>query len=140
MNGSVHTLRTDEASPAARAIDLPTGQTLWVESDGAETTLRVDSAKATLVTLRIREDGAEVLLPEGCALRSRGDLTLDGENVRVRARDALRFEAGGDVQFRVAGDLYSEARIQTIRATLGNVNLKANDDVKLRAERILLNT
>jgi hypothetical protein len=89
--------------------------------------------------MRITDKGAELLFEDGLQMRSQGKLTLDGDKVTIRGREELRLESGGEAHITVTGDLHSEARIQTIRATLGNVNLKANDDVKLRGERILLN-
>jgi hypothetical protein len=37
------------------------------------------------------------------------------------------------------GDLKTEARIQEIRARLGNVNVSANDDVRIDGERVMVN-
>lgn len=45
----------------------------------------------------------------------------------------------GDLKLQVAGDLHSEARVQNVTATLGDVNVRANDDVKMIGERIRMN-
>ena len=39
----------------------------------------------------------------------------------------------------VAGDLETYARVQHHTATLGNVNIRANDDVRLNGERVRMN-
>jgi hypothetical protein len=125
--------------PVTDDIDLPGGQRLLIRTDGDDSVIRIESSGATVLSIRVTQEGAELLFEDGLKMRAEGKLTLDGEQVTIRARDELRLESGGEAYVQVEGDLYSEARVQNIKATLGNVNLKANDDVKLRAERILLN-
>jgi hypothetical protein len=43
------------------------------------------------------------------------------------------------MKLQASGDLHSEARIQNVTATLGDVNVRANDDVKLSGERVRVN-
>lgn len=123
-----------------QAIELAGGQQLEIRSEGTDSVVSIYAKGTNVLSIRITEQGAELVFEEGIHLRTPGNLTLDGKRVCLRAREELRLESDGEVAVFAKGDLYSEARIQTIRATLGNVNLKANDDVKLRAERILLNT
>ncbi len=120
-------------------IDLPGGQRLRIKTEGDESVIQVESSGATVVSIRLTDQGAELLFEDGLKMRAEGQLTLDGDKVTIRASEELLLESGGEAHLKIEGDLYSEARVQNIRATLGNVNLKANDDVKLRAERILLN-
>lgn len=70
---------------------------------------------------------------------SQGDIELDAENLTLKGRQSLSLSSDGNINLNAKGDLDSLARVQNIQAELGNVNLKANDDVKLRGERILLN-
>lgn len=121
-------------------IDLPGGQRLELSVDGDDTILKVNAAGKTMVSIRITRDGAELNFEDGIQMRTQGNLTLDGDRVTFRAREELRLESEGEVNICAKGDLNTEGRIQNIRAKLGNVNVKANDDVKMRAERILLNT
>ena len=121
-------------------IALNAGQTLSVRQDSQGTLLSVNASGGTMVSLRITAAGAEVLLGNGCAIRSSGDMTLEADALTLRAKEQLNIESGGDAELKVKGDFSSWARIQTLRSTLGNVNIKANDDVKVRAERICLNT
>lgn len=139
MSQVVKTRCTDKTS-ADRKIELTGGQRLTIETRRGENTLRVESSGETLVTVRVTREGAEVLLADGCAVRSRGDMTIEADLLTLRARDELRLESKGDVSINAKGDLDTEARIQNIKSTLGNVNVNANDDFKARAERILLNT
>ena len=125
---------------ASQRIDLAGGQRLLIETSGATTMLNVESAGGTLVQLRITKDGAQIFLDQSCEIRSKGDITLEGETLTLRARNELKIESAGDASLDIQGNLSSTARAQSIRSTLGNVDVKANDDVSLRAERILLNT
>jgi len=78
--------------------------------------------------------GADLLLETTGALAVRADtLSLHGER-------SVSVTTGGDAIFKATGDMYSEARVQNVKATLGNVNVWANDDVKLDGERIRLNS
>ena len=72
-------------------------------------------------------------------IQASGLLAIEGEQVAIHGRDGVSITSGGDAQVLVKGDLNTEARIQNVTATRGNVNVKANDDVKLLAERIRLN-
>lgn len=121
-------------------ITLPGGQQLQLSFDGDDTILKVNATGKTLVSIRVTREGAELILEDGLQIRTQGNLTLDGDRVTFRAREELRLESEGEVNISAKGDLNTEGRIQNIRAKLGNVNVKANDDVKMRAERILLNT
>lgn len=121
-------------------VDLPTGQTMLIEHVGDTTLIRVESSSGTLIRLRVNEDCAEILLNQKCEIKSTGDLTLEAENLKLRAREELQIESNGDANIDIRGDLNTIAREQTIRSKLGNVNVRANDNVDVRGERIQLNT
>ncbi len=94
------------------------------------------------VTLSVRVTPAgPVLELEGCGLliRATGDLAVQAERVAIHGREEVCITSGGDATIGVAGDLATTARIQNITAVLGNVNVKANDDVRLNGERVLVN-
>jgi hypothetical protein len=125
--------------PVEANIDLPGGQSLLIHTDGDDSVIRIESYGVTVLSIRVTAQGAELRFEDGLKMRAEGKLTLDGDQVTIRAREELRLESSGEAHIQVSGDLYTEARVQNIKATLGNINLKANDDVKLTAERILLN-
>lgn len=125
--------------PVVDNIELAGGQRLLLRTDGEDSVIQIESSGVTVLSIRVTAEGAELLFEDGLKMRAEGKLTLDGDQVTIRAREELRLESGGEAHIQVTGDLYTEARVQNIKATLGNINLKANDDVKLRAERILLN-
>ena len=135
MNKTMHAIH-----PIEQNIELPGGQCLELRVDGDDSILSINASGTTVISIRITKHGAELIFEDGIQLRTQGNLTLDGDYVTLHAREELRLESDGEVNICAKGDLHTEGRIQNIRAKLGNVNVKANDDVKLRAERILLNT
>jgi large exoprotein involved in heme utilization and adhesion len=122
-------------------LELVGGQQLVVER-GGETdviTLVAPSGDITF-SLRVTPGGPVLRFERGLTIEASGELELAGRRVAIRGEDSVSIESGGDAAIEVAGDLSTSARIQNIRARLGNVNVKANDDVKVVGERILLNT
>lgn len=73
------------------------------------------------------------------AIKTSGALAIDADTVSLRGRNGVAIESGGDASIHAAGDVKSEGRTQEIKARLGSVSVKANDDVKLNGERIKLN-
>ena len=82
-----------------------------------------------------------VLRFEGKALtlQIEGDLAIDAESLHLHGRKGVSLSTEGDLTLQARGDLCSEARIQNVAATLCNVNVRANDDVRLNGERVLVN-
>ena len=75
----------------------------------------------------------------GLRVRSSGDLSLEAEHLALIGRTGVTLHSDGDVVIHARNDLHSVARIQNISSDLGNVNIKANDDVTLNGERVLVN-
>jgi hypothetical protein len=82
-----------------------------------------------------------VLRFEGAALKleASGDLMIEAERLAFVGRSEVVLDSGGDLLVHAEGDLHSKARIQNITADLGNVNVKANDDVRINGERVRVN-
>ena len=59
--------------------------------------------------------------------------------MNIKTAGNLVIEAGKDCLTKIAGTNKSIARIQKLTASLGNVEIKANDDVKLDGESVKLN-
>jgi hypothetical protein len=87
----------------------------------------------------ITADGPVLRFEGGLALQTDGPLAIDAEQVTLHGRQGVAISSGGDAWIQVEGDLHSNARIQNITADLGNVNVKANDDVKINGERVKVN-
>jgi len=92
------------------------------------------------LTIEVTEKGP-VLRFDGPALeiQTTGPLSVNAETLSLYGCQGLILSSGGSAEIRVTGDLNASARIQNIRAELGNVNVTANDRVRLVGERVLLN-
>ena len=95
---------------------------------------------AVTLSVLLTEAGP-VLRFEGASLvlQASGSLAIDAEHLHLRGRAGMTLETAGDLALQAKGDLNSAARIQNITATLGDVNVQANDDVKLVGERVRVN-
>ena len=125
----------------SQSLDLVGGQQLVLERSKTEDVLRVVSVDGR-VTLSIHvTDKGPVLRFEGAALaiQTSGELAIEAQQLHLHGRAGLTLTAGGDVVVATPGDLHSHARIQNITADRGNVNVRANDDVKLNGERVMVN-
>src|SRR5262245_59517356 len=82
-----------------------------------------------------------VLRFEGDALtvQAAGDLRREAERVAIHGRRDVTIRSDGDAAVEVAGELETYAEVQHHTATLGNVNIRANDDVRLNGERVRMN-
>jgi len=124
-------------------------ETIRLVGDHALEVVRDPEKNVLRVLTPDRKAGLSITItPQGISLHvAGGDLTLatDGalaiqaEELALHGRRGVSISSDGDATLRAAGDIHSEGRIQNIRARLGNVNVKANDDVKLDGERIKLN-
>jgi hypothetical protein len=95
---------------------------------------------APALTVVVREGEIELRLEAGSiALRSEGDLALEARSISFHGREGVTIESGGDARFAATGSLVQEAARQRIRAHLGDVDVRANDDVKIDGERIRMN-
>ena len=67
----------------------------------------------------------------GLTLKTDGDLALSARRIDLNASEGM--------SLTTAGDLKTTGRSQTIVADLGDVKVKANDDVRFNGERVLVN-
>lgn len=78
--------------------------------------------------------------PAGAVLRFEGNgLRLETPGTLALSADRVEIDGRQGVSIRSEGDLDTRARIQDHEATLGNVNIRANDDVRLNGERVMVN-
>lgn len=89
--------------------------------------------------IEVTPAGPVLRLRSGLSLSVDGDIAVAGDRLSLHARRALCLSSEGAVDVRAGGDLTSEAAAHAIVARLGDVALRANDDVKLNGERIELN-
>ncbi len=128
-------------SEAPDTLVLARQHQLVVDRRGDESVVRLlDPAGRLVVSVEIGERGP-VIRFEGASLilQAAGELALEAEHLRLHGHAGLSLSTGGDLAVSAAGDLVSEAQVQRITATLGDVDVLANDDVKLRGERVRMN-
>lgn len=116
-------------------------QELTVENEGTRNLICLRSAGGSVaLTIEVTADGP-ILRFDGPALaiQTSGPLVIDSESIALHGRRGVSLSSGGDAAIRITGDLEISARMQKIRADLGDVEVRANDDVRLVGERVLLN-
>ncbi|MDN5938200.1 MAG: hypothetical protein L0H83_06010 [Salinisphaera sp.] len=118
----------------AQSVDLAADQRLEIVfEDKQNQTLRLlnGQGEATL-TIEVTESGA--------ALKLTG-VTLDvqAETLNFHGRSQVEITSGGDLSIQAAGHVNSVGREHNLRSTHGNCNVRANDDIKLNGERVLVN-
>jgi hypothetical protein len=129
------------ARPAPQTIDLIGGHALSLARSPRDNVLQIKTPDGRVgVSITITPGGIQMSLTgAGLTLEAAGALAINAERLTLHGRDHVAITSDGDAAIRAAGDLRSEARIQTITANLGNVNIEANDDVELNGERVRLN-
>jgi hypothetical protein len=137
---AVHPEILSQPAPS-REIALRGDRRLVVVRDDDQDVVQVVNADgAVALTIQITALGP-VLRFEGASLvlQAAGELVLDAGRLRLHGREGVTVTTDGDVAVRAAGELSTEARLQTIHASHGDVRVTANDDVRLEGERIRMN-
>ncbi len=134
---------------APARLRLASGRRAEFDRKGDDDVLTVSAADGR-VELRVRfTEAGPVLSFEAAGLRlgSPGEVTVACDRFRVEAREAVELRSGGSIEtsaegeavMRAGGAARVEGRAVEVRSRRGDVDLKANDDVRLRGERIKLN-
>lgn len=109
------------------------------QGGGGQVIRLIGPVGAQALTIELTPQGPRLALGSGLTLALSGPLTIDAERVAIHGRTAVALTSGGEVQVQAAGDLIVGGRITTVTADLGDVRVKANDDVRLNGERIMMN-
>lgn len=139
------------AAPLApRAVVLPSGRSIEVQSQADVDVLRFRSPSGACVLTIHLTDAGPVVRVEGASLEvsAAKRLSLDCEEFHLRASGGASIDVGGDLQERVggsvnraaSGDAITVARHVGVEARPGGIELRANDDVRVTGERVLLNS
>lgn len=128
----------EELAAQAEEIELPGGRRLQLRREPEQAAIElVDGQGRTLLTLLVgREAPVLRLVGEGLTLRVPGCLALDADRLELRGRDELAIRSGGDLSIGAEGEIASRALHQRLVADPGEVELRANDDVRIDGERI----
>jgi hypothetical protein len=106
---------------------------LHIEATGDGHHLRiVGPAGGQGVEIVITPQGPVLRLGSGLRVELAGELKVDAEHVALHGRNGVALTSGGEVTVEAATHL-------TARADLGEVRIKANDDLRLDGERLLMN-
>ncbi len=128
-------------STTRETLELVGNQQLVLERRPSDNVLRiVDQDGHVCLSIHITADGPVLRLEgSGLMIQATGALALDAEAVVIHGREGVAISSGGNAKISVAGELDTEASVQNISALLGNVNVRANDDVRMNGERVLMN-
>jgi uncharacterized protein (DUF2345 family) len=134
-------METKHETTAVQVLDLKGDQHLVIDQGPQEDRLMITGADGRVsLTITITDSGPVLHLEgPGLMIKTDGDLAINARSLAIHGRDGIALSSGGDAHICVAGDLTTKARIQNITAEFGNVNVQANDDVKIDGERILMN-
>jgi hypothetical protein len=129
------TVRTTRRNRKPTPADLPLqgGHRLAVERlPGEDRLVLLGPGGRVSLTVHVTADGP-VLAFDGPALtlRTAGDLTLDAERLTLHGRQGVAITS--------AGELRQKAAEVDVEATTGAARVKANDEVQLLGEMVLLN-
>ncbi len=127
--------------PTSTTHPLAHGQQLAITTDAQGSVLHLLAAdgETTSLTIVITSNGPMLQFSGGLAIQAAGDIAVSAANLDLHGRESVSIRTGGDLEIHADNDLHSTARIQNITANLGNVNVKANDDVRINGERVMVN-
>lgn len=125
---------TPQPTHPAPRLALPSGRAVEARADGAGERVTVRSATGEVeLEVSFTERGPVLRFRAAdLELASAGDVRIDCDRFLVRAASGIVQETGGDLQLT--------GRSARIEAERGDVEIEANDDVKLLGERIKLNS
>jgi len=128
-------------STASSTLELAADHLLTVERTLDSDVVRISGPDGAVgITVRVGPGHLSLDLGEGTvAIHSAGSLTIDAERLTLRGRKGVVVESGEDARVEAAGRLVSVAEDQELEATLGDLRVRANDDVVIDGERIRMN-
>jgi len=129
-------------------IALPEGRSLAITPQ--DRALRITDPDGLVeLEIELRPTGSIVRVRAAALqIATEGELSVDCERFELRAREGVRVSTDGDLRASVTGDLdlratghaHYEGKAVRVRATRGEVQLEAHDDVRVEGEQILLNS
>lgn len=116
---------------------------LGAHSTPFETLTLMDAAGVARLTIRVTPEATTIELGGGpqasVKLSMEGDLAIDARRVSLHAREHMAITSGQDIVTHAEDSITQSARRQSLTATLGDLALSANDDVRVEGERIRMN-
>jgi len=124
-----------------KSIELPANQRLFIENSQETSELTIVDADGRVnLSVTITPEGPVLHLTGGSLmLHTDGDLGINAKQIDLHGREGVSLSTDGDLNVHAQGEVAIAAKKQSITAELGNVDIKANDDVQLDGERIKMN-
>ena len=123
------------------------GISIFIDHNMEKLELKNDSGDIYL-NIDMTSHGPQVTIKAGIlSITSNQEMHIESNLVKIRAKEKLILESEGDFvetikgnkNVNIEGISNNKALIQNLIANLGNVNIKANDDLRLDGEKILIN-
>jgi hypothetical protein len=120
---------------AARSVEVRPGQ------DAATLRIRAEGGRDLQVEVRFEASGPVLRLqaPQ-LQVETPGAVSFTCETFAVDARRGIDLRSGGDITQAAAGNARVDAQRVDVETSPGAIRLKANDEVQLLGEMILLNS
>ena len=128
-------------------LQLNWGNTLVVNSDKQEIKL-LDDNQVTQMTIGIKQKGLSLTINAiTINVNAIEELNLTSKKINLTASEQIEIKSDGDILYEIGNNSITEvggtninkADSHKITAAIGNVEIKANDDVRLDGERVKLN-
>ena len=136
-----------EEQPDKSLIKFKAGNTLIVDHIAGE--LKLVSKNQTIqLIIKVHGETLEVHTNASqLSINATDELNISAKKINIEATEQVNIKTAGNLVMDIAKDCLTEiagtnksiARIQKLTASLGNVEIKANDDVKLDGESVKLN-
>lgn len=143
----VNILPDIEKQSGISLIKLSAGNTLVVDQVVNE--LKLFSRNLQLqLAISIKEEGLIVNIDASqLNINSTNEINLKSKKINIEASEQINIKTSGNLVQEVGKDCLTEisgtnkniAQVQKITASLGNIDMKANDDVRLDGESVKLN-
>lgn len=145
--GGAFSDRVIERQHEKTLLKMDWGNYLVLDKDRQEIKV-MDKNKATQLIISIRPEGLSLQInATDININAVNQLNFYGKEVNIEASDSIRIKTNGDLIHEIGNDCTAEiggtnnnkAQTHIITAELGNVEITANDDVRLDGERVLFN-
>ncbi len=131
----------DNKSASKEVLAFKNGCRLILEQRGGNEVVQLMSHSGEIaISIHMKEEGPVIRLTGASVeLQATKKISFESPSIELNAQEIIKISSKGDYHQEIEGDVHSAARIQHIKADLGNVNIEANDDVRLNGERVKLN-
>jgi hypothetical protein len=111
-----------------------------VGTPGEDCLRLIDARGVISLKIRLSPDGPVIEVGGGSvALKLEGDLAIGARRLLLHGSEGVEISSDADVSITAGENIASRAKRQDLTATLGDVRVYANDDVKIDGERIRMN-